>query len=758
MAPIPPPPPGATPTSPAMRASLLVVLALPAVAGAQHDGHSSGTPAAGKAPIPVAALMSAPFASEIEGTHNGRFAWIVAHQGARSVYVAGPGAAPAVRIAHWPDDDGQELSALSMSDDGRVIAFVRGQPFNRLRENPNPTSDPYPVEQAVWASLDGKPPVRVGQGWAPRVSPDGDAIIFQRDSTLMMAVIDDPRARGMPRPLHQTVRPLFTGRGVNQDARWSPAGRFVAFTSVRGTHAFVGVIDAGGSRYTSAYGGRVTWLAPSTDRDADPRWSPDGERVLFVRTIAGGGGGFAGGVRADGGSTFGFMVADPRTGAARELWRSAPGARLGAPGVESALEWKRGRVVFTAEMNEWHHLYALDVDGAGQAKGAGGPRQLTSGPCEVDGVAIDATGTTAVASTNCVDGDSADVDRKHLWRVALDGSAKPAMLTRGHHIEFAPTMAGSRVAYLESEPHLPAFARLMGTDGKPMKIAGAPQPAAGYPAHDAMVMPRQVVFRSADGTPIHGQLFLPAGTAKAPAVIFMHGGPVRQMVLGFAPRGYYSNAYAMNQHLASKGYAVLSVNYRGGIGYGRTFREPSNLGARGAIEYEDIVAGAKFLQAHARVDGTRIGLWGGSYGGYLTALGMGRNPELFKAGVDLHGVHDWHAHYRQMGRPVTLPPGAAGDSLVRLARASSPVCCVERIAGPMLLVHGDDDRNVPFEQTTSFVDLLRRHEKPFELLVLPDEVHGFLRHASWVRVFEASSDFLDRKLMGAGSTASVGGR
>ena len=133
---------------------------------------------------------------------------------------------------------------------------------------------------------------------------------------------------------------------------------------------------------------------------------------------------------------------------------------------------------------------------------------------------------------------------------------------------------------------------------------------------------------------------------------------------------------------------------------------------------------------------------------------MGRNPEIFKAGVDLHGVHDWFAHYRQMGRPVNVPPGAAGDSVTRLARASSPVCCVEKIAGPLLLVHGNDDRNVPFEQTTSFVDLLRRHDKPHEVMILPDEVHGFLRHASWVRVFEAASDFFDRKLAGTAATAA----
>ena len=142
---------------------------------------------------------------------------------------------------------------------------------------------------------------------------------------------------------------------------------------------------------------------------------------------------------------------------------------------------------------------------------------------------------------------------------------------------------------------------------------------------DKLVEPRQVIFQAPDGLEIHGQLFIPKG-AKAgdgrPAAIFMHGGPIRQMMLGFHMRGYYHNCYSMNQYLASKGYVVLSVNFRSGIGYGRAFRTAPHQGPRGASEYQDIVAGARYLQKRPEVDPERIGLWGGSYGGYLTALGL----------------------------------------------------------------------------------------------------------------------------------------
>jgi dipeptidyl aminopeptidase/acylaminoacyl peptidase len=211
---------------------------------------------------------------------------------------------------------------------------------------------------------------------------------------------------------------------------------------------------------------------------------------------------------------------------------------------------------------------------------------------------------------------------------------------------------------------------------------------------------------------------------------------MRQMLLGWHTRGYYTRAYAFNQYLASRGYAVLSVNYRGGVGYGRAFREAPGRGRQGASEYLDVVAGARYLQSLPNVDPDRIGLWGGSWGGYLTALGMAKNPEIFKSAVDIHGVHDFT-------RDVQDQP----DSVMTRLRGSSAVCCVAAIRGPMLLIQGDDDRNVDFAETVNFAQMLRAANKPFELIVFPDEVHDFLRWSNWMKVFRASADFFDRTLM-----------
>jgi dipeptidyl aminopeptidase/acylaminoacyl peptidase len=265
---------------------------------------------------------------------------------------------------------------------------------------------------------------------------------------------------------------------------------------------------------------------------------------------------------------------------------------------------------------------------------------------------------------------------------------------------------------------------------------------------DALVEPEQVVFEAADGLEIHGQLFPAHGPdgRPGPAVIFMHGGPIRQMLLGWHPRHYYAWAYGMNQYLARRGFTVLSVNYRSGIGYGRDFRRAAGQGPRGATEYRDILAAGLYLRRLPEVDPERIALWGGSYGGYLTALGLARDSDLFAAGVDLHGVHDWAL------RGTDFSPGGfwgLTDDLLETARASSPVSNLDFWTSPVLLIHGDDDRNVLFLQTTDLVRRLRERDVPVETLVLPDEVHGFLRQASWLRAYGRAAEFLERTLQGA---------
>jgi dipeptidyl aminopeptidase/acylaminoacyl peptidase len=321
----------------------------------------------------------------------------------------------------------------------------------------------------------------------------------------------------------------------------------------------------------------------------------------------------------------------------------------------------------------------------------GAPQLLTPGNFDVEEVALSADKRSILYTSN-----QKDVDRRHIWRVAATGG-EPEALTRGETIEWNPveTSDGKTLLCLGSSATSPAMPYRVTTSGREL-IAKNMVPAEFPEAQ--LVTPKQVVFKSEDGLEIHGQLFTPKNQKqRGPALIFTHGGPIRQMLLGFHYMQYYHNAYAMNQYLASKGYTVLSVNYRLGIMYGRAFREPPNSVWRGASEYQDVVAGAKFLQTLENVDPQRIGLWGGSYGGLLTAMGLARNSDIFKAGVDFHGVHDWATFLPMWTEEVDAKNAAVAPDIKEareLAFESSPVASIAAWRSPVLLVHGDDDRNV----------------------------------------------------------------
>jgi dipeptidyl aminopeptidase/acylaminoacyl peptidase len=214
---------------------------------------------------------------------------------------------------------------------------------------------------------------------------------------------------------------------------------------------------------------------------------------------------------------------------------------------------------------------------------------------------------------------------------------------------------------------------------------------------------------------------------------------MRQMLLGWHYMEFYAEAYGINQYFANRGYVVISVNYRSGIGYGRSFRVRPDAGRRGASEYQDVLAGARYLQGRPEVDPDRIGLWGLSYGGNLTAMGLARNSDIFKAGVDLAGVHDWSTS--RSARAEQTPEER------QLAFDSSPVAAVKTWTSPALFIHGDDDRNVNFAQTVDLVQKLRaKGDVHIELMVRPDEPHEFKLRKNLMDAYHATFEFLDRFL------------
>ena len=212
------------------------------------------------------------------------------------------------------------------------------------------------------------------------------------------------------------------------------------------------------------------------------------------------------------------------------------------------------------------------------------------------------------------------------------------------------------------------------------------------------------------------------------------------MLLGYHYLSFYHVFYAVNQWLASQGYVVLSVNYRSGIGYGKSFRQAPGIGANGKTEYRDVIAAGKWLQTHPNVDPKRVGIWGLSYGGLLTAEALARNSDVFITGVDLAGVH------------------LQGNSLDTNAVSykSSSISEISKWKSPVLLLHGDDDRNVDFGQTVGLVQLLRANKVYYELMVIPDDVHETLLHSRWMTFFARMETWLDKYLKKAEKPPVVG--
>ncbi len=673
------------------------------------------------APFTMEQVLSYPYSSGMVAAPNGgHIAWVRNVEGVRNIWVADAPAYKSRQVTKYTADDGQEITQLTFSPDGSKLFYVRGGDHDANWEADSPpvpdaTTD-QPKVTVYSVALRGGAPTMVAEGDGPAISSSGRIAYVLKDQVWTV--------NGAKPEL------MFFDRGKDRDLHWSPDGKRLAFVSDRKDHAFIGIFDGKTKPFT--------FIAPTTSRDVSPRWSPDGTKIAYVRLP--GAGGAPRPILKQTPVPWSIWVADAVTGTAHAAWKS-PDTLLGSfPETEgnANLFWGAGgRLVFLADLDNWPHLYSISETG-------GAATLLTPGKFMVEHVTQSHDRATMIYSANT--GSASDFDRRHIFRVPV-GAATPQAITSGDGIEWEPAAADdTHVAFISTGVRNPPVAAIADIDGKNRRDLMTGDVPADYPGKE-FVVPKSVAFKAADGVWAHGQLFQAQEGGNKPGVIFVHGGPPRQMLVGWHYMDYYSNAYAVNQYLANHGFVVLSVNYRLGIGYGHFFHHPDRAGPTGASEYQDVVAGAKFLQGVKSVDAARIGIWGGSYGGYLTAMGLARNPDIFKTGVDLHGVHDW-------SRFLDVWFGAASaryekgdrDEALKVAFQSSPIADLSKWKGPVLLIHGDDDRNVQFQQT---VDLARRLDDKharYEELILPDEIHGFLRHASWLTVDKATAAYLSKTL------------
>ena len=669
------------------------------------------------AQTPISDYLSAAFPTNLVSSKNGKaIAWVFNDKGSRNIYLADAAGNNAKRITNFFGDDGMDLGNIQLTSNGEQIIFVQGNPPNNEGETANPALLQTSTQRVIYSINTATRQLRkITTGNSPQISPDDKSLAYISGGQIWLTSLTDTAAQ---------PQKLFQSRGSQSAIQWSPDGHAITFVSDRGDHSFVGLYQIASKA--------LQFVETSLDLDGYPAWSPDGKQIAYIRipnihnqlpfTP----------VRES--NPWSIRVYDIESGKINEVWKASRGKGsvlfTDLPAGNQLLWWGAGeQLIFPYEKDGWVHLYALD-------KGSKTPRLLTPGNGEVENVNLSNDRQTIYYTTNI-----GDINRRHIWQVAI-ATGKATQITTGKENAWGAFETENGFAFLHSSATRPAWPAVWKNNVQ-SNIAIDLFPKS-FPEN--LVEPTAITLTASDGFKSNAQIFLPANydpTKKYPAVIFLHGGSRRQMLLGFHYSQYYSNAYAFNQYFAQNGYIVMALNYRSGIGYGLEYREALNYGAAGASEVKDLLAAGVYLQKRKDVASNKIALWGGSYGGYLTAHGLSQAPLLFAVGVDIHGVHNWNDEI-----PTFAPwyDYAKFPAMAKLALLSSPVTHIKNWKAPVLLIHGDDDRNVPFSESVNFAELLRKQNVMVEQLILPDEVHSFLLHKNWIKVYDASFEFISKKL------------
>jgi dipeptidyl aminopeptidase/acylaminoacyl peptidase len=656
------------------------------------------------------ALLATPLVYQPVAAADGRSLAFVAREArTRAIYFlrVGESAKPLVR---YPDDDGQDLTQVALSPDGSLLSFVRGGPPNSKGEIPNPRSLASPPLRQVWLldTAGGAAPRPVGIGHEPQFSPDGARLIWltERGVASVPLLRKDGHRGDVGAAEFLLAGPLFA-------LRFSPDGNKVAYER----SSYVEVFDLKS---------RATWAVakPADAVDIDPNWSPDGESIALRRLVGPQPpteNGYAGEYVAK--EPWAIQVASVATHQVREVWRADAGMGSAYYDLDQdptdtgaqvrQLFWSDGNdIAFTWERDGWRHLYAVSAQG-------GQPRLLTPGDGEVETAALSLDRKTLVYSTNI-----GDPYRRHIAAVAFSGGA-PKPVTQGPTSQWTPVPLAASIAYIDAGWAMPPAVLLQDLKGA-TRGAGGPAVPNAYPSSQ-MVKPQPVSFPGVDGQMAYGQLFVPAKPSGC-GVVFVHGGITRQMLLGFHYMDAYSNLYELNQYFSTQGCAVLSVEYRSSIMRGYVFRNAPGWGNGGASEYRDVLGGANYLKSRSDLKIDKIGIYGLSWGGYLTAQALARNSDVFKAGFDMAGVHGF--------------PGATFKY--------SPLAFVGQWRSPVYIVAGDDDRNVDFNQSIALLQALRSKTDTVEIAekVIPNEIHDLsLTFEDLVDVYFEGSEFMLNHLL-----------
>jgi dipeptidyl aminopeptidase/acylaminoacyl peptidase len=417
-----------------------------------------------------------------------------------------------------------------------------------------------------------------------------------------------------------------------------------------------------------------------------------------------------------------FVTLDPETGKTRvidvlkdEAWVRESG--FGASSIEFLPDNRR--IAFLSERDGWMHLYTLDVSADG-AK----PKQLTSGKWEVASADLAIDGRKFYLETNEV-----HPGERQVYTVPVDGGDRTRLTSMDGANQVTVAPDDSTLALVHSYSNKPPEVYLMPNRPGAEARRVTTTPTAEW-RQASWIDPRVITYRARDGVDVHARLFTPEmiGARRDPSrpgVVFVHGAGYLQNAHRYWST--YFREYMFHNLLASRGYVVLDVDYRASAGYGRDWRT-AIYRHMGGKDLEDVVDGAKYLAAKEQVNPRRIGVYGGSYGGFITLMALFTTPDVFAAGAALRPVTDWARYNHGYTSNILNLPQRDADAY----RQSSPIYFAEGLKGSLLICHGMVDTNVHFQDSVRLAQrLIELRKENWELAVYPVENHGFTEETSW---------------------------
>jgi len=558
------------------------------------------------------------------------------------------------------------------------------------------------------------------------ISPDGKSIVYSKKGDLWFYSLESNRSIQLTSSPEVEFSPQFSpdSRYISFLSTPPPkqiteipnelSGPKLAFLHSKYENTDVGII--------SAFGGTPIWVACGKEDELSPKWAPDSKKIVIEK-------------RTLDCKKREIIVKDLISDKEILIYEENTQKWIYELSQESYWSPQSNNIAFISDRDGWCHLYFYNLEKKNLT-------QMTKGEYEVSDPAWSPDGSRIAFASN-----KGSLIERQIWLMSISGD-KLEKITEARGTNMAPfwSPGGKKIAYLHSDPYavLDIWVKTL-PKGDSRQLTNAMPESLDK---KALTPPDFFYYESSDGLKIPAFLFKSKefdSSKKYPAIIWIHGDGILQNRYGWHPSKHYGVYYGFHQYLLHKGYVVLSIDYRGSVGYGRDFMQGHYMDL-GGKDCEDVIKGAEYLKSLDFVDPERIGVWGLSYGGYLTLQSIIRNPEMFKGAIDVAGVDDWNDWSKdpdgwwiqgRMGNP---------EDHEELYYKSAPINFVDKIQTPLLILHGTADFNVPFYESVRLIDALIKKGKNIELMIYPGEDHYFIWNRTWKDVFQRVENFFEKHL------------